>query len=79
MLFQLLYEEVLSHSPLLDTITAKSASIAENYVAQLELQDLQERYNTIKDNSMVINALIFIAFTVEYFFFAQYYNNVFFH
>lgn len=53
MLFQLLYEEVLSHNTLLDTITAKSASIAENYVAQLELQDLQERYNTIKDNAMV--------------------------
>lgn len=50
---QLLYEEVLSHSTLLDTISAKSASIAENYVAQLELQDLQERYNSIKDNAMV--------------------------
>ncbi|XP_023283796.1 nesprin-1-like, partial [Seriola lalandi dorsalis] len=49
---KLLYEEVLSHNTLLDTITAKSASIAENYVAQLELQDLQERYNTIKDNAM---------------------------
>lgn len=59
MLFQLLYEEVLTHSTLLDTITAKSASIAENYVAQLELQDLQERYNTIKDNAMVRNRRIF--------------------
>lgn len=53
MTLQLLYEEVLSHSTLLDTISAKSASIAENYVAQLELQDLQERYNSIKDNAMV--------------------------
>lgn len=52
--FQLLYEEVLTHNTLLDTITAKSASITENYVAQLELQDLQERYNTVKDNAMVI-------------------------
>lgn len=52
--FQLLYEEVLTHNTLLDTITAKSASITENYVTQLELQDLQERYNTVKDNAMVI-------------------------
>lgn len=57
-MFQLLYEEVLSHSTLLDTITAKSASITENYVTQLELQDLQERYNTIKDNAMVISIRI---------------------
>ncbi|KAF1374585.1 hypothetical protein PFLUV_G00230620 [Perca fluviatilis] len=49
---KLLHEEVLSHSTLLDTITAKSASIADNYVTQLELQDLQERYNTIKENAM---------------------------
>jgi len=53
LLFQLLYEEVLSHLTLLDTITAKGADIAENYVSQLELQDLQERYGTIKDNAMV--------------------------
>lgn len=51
---QLLYEEVLSHNTLLDTITAKTVNIAENYVTQLELQDLQERYNNIKDNAMVI-------------------------
>ncbi|KAJ0008744.1 hypothetical protein NQD34_016159 [Periophthalmus magnuspinnatus] len=49
---KLLYEEVLSHNALLETITAKSLSISENYVTQLELQDLQERYNTIKDNAM---------------------------
>lgn len=54
LLLQLLYEEVLSHSAQLDTIAAKSANIPENYVAQLELQDLQERFNTIKDNAMVI-------------------------
>ena len=54
MLFQLLYEEVLGHSTFLETITAKSLSISENYVTQLELQELQERYNTIKDNAMVI-------------------------
>lgn len=55
-LLQLLYEEVLSHSTQLDTISAKSASISENFVTQLELQDLQERYNTIKDNAMVTKA-----------------------
>uniref|UniRef100_A0AAV2JAL2 Calponin-homology (CH) domain-containing protein n=1 Tax=Knipowitschia caucasica TaxID=637954 RepID=A0AAV2JAL2_KNICA len=49
---KLLYEEVLSHNALLETITAKSLSISENYVTQLELQDLQERYNSIKDNTM---------------------------
>lgn len=52
-MLQLLYEEVLSHNTPLDTITAKSASISENLVTQLELQDLQERYNTIKHNAMV--------------------------
>lgn len=51
---QLLYEDILSHNTLLETITAKSARITENYVAQLELQELQERYNTVKDNAMVI-------------------------
>lgn len=51
--FQLLYEEVLSHNTLLDTITAKSSCISENFVTQLELQDLQERYNSVKDNAMV--------------------------
>lgn len=55
-MFQLLYEEVLSHNTLLETIAAKSANIAENYVAQLELQDLQERYNTVKDNAMVTSS-----------------------
>ncbi|TNM95813.1 hypothetical protein fugu_016896 [Takifugu bimaculatus] len=49
---KLLYEEVLSHNTLLDTITAKSACISENFVTQLELQDLQERYNAVKDNAM---------------------------
>lgn len=55
MLFQLLLEEVLSHNTLLDTLTAKSDTI-ENYVTQLELQDLQERYSTMKDNAMVMKA-----------------------
>lgn len=50
---QLLHEEVLSHSALLDTISMKSAKMAEHYVTQLELQDLQERYNTVRENAMV--------------------------
>lgn len=48
---------MLSHSTLLETITAKSASISENFVTQLELQDLQERYNAIKDNALVMGHL----------------------
>ncbi|XP_061156994.1 nesprin-1-like [Syngnathus typhle] len=48
---KLLYEEVLSHDGLLATIVAKSASMADNYVTQLELQELQERFNGIKDNA----------------------------
>ena len=47
--FQLLHKEVLSHS---DTITTNSA-MAKHYVAQLELQDLQEHYNTVKDKAKV--------------------------
>lgn len=50
---QLLHEEVLSHSALLDTISMKSANMAEHYVTQLELQDLQERYNAVRENAMV--------------------------
>ncbi|XP_037550764.1 nesprin-1 [Nematolebias whitei] len=49
---KLLYEDVLSHNSLLETITVKSAGITENYVTQLELQELQERYNAVKDNAM---------------------------
>lgn len=55
--FQLLHEEVVSHSTLLETIAAKGASMAEHYVTQLELQDLQERYNTVKDNAMVMSLI----------------------
>lgn len=60
--FQLLYEEVLSHNTLLDTITAKSSCISENFVTQLELQDLQERHNSVKDNVMVSKVLRFSLF-----------------
>ena len=50
---QLLHEEVLSHSALLDTISVKSGNLSENYVNQLELQELQERYEAARDNARV--------------------------
>ncbi|KAM4679140.1 nesprin-1 isoform 3-T4 [Amazona ochrocephala] len=46
---KLLNEEVLSHSSLLETIEVKGSGMAEHYVTQLELQDLQERYKLLKD------------------------------
>ncbi|XP_034001993.1 LOW QUALITY PROTEIN: nesprin-1-like, partial [Trematomus bernacchii] len=48
---KLLHEEVLSHSALLDTISVKSGNLSENYVNQLELQELQERYEAARDNA----------------------------
>nr|XP_045014662.1 nesprin-1 isoform X2 [Jaculus jaculus] len=46
---KLLNEEVLSHSSLLETIEVKEAGMTEHYVTQLEFQDLQERYQAIKE------------------------------
>ncbi|XP_068533202.1 nesprin-1 isoform X7 [Anas acuta] len=46
---KLLNEEVLSHSSILETIELKGSGMAEHYVTQLELQDLQERYKLLKD------------------------------
>ncbi|XP_010149958.1 PREDICTED: nesprin-1-like, partial [Eurypyga helias] len=48
---KLLSEEVLSHCSLLETIEAKGSGMAEHYVTQLELQDLQERYKFLKDRT----------------------------
>ncbi|XP_009975913.1 PREDICTED: nesprin-1-like, partial [Tauraco erythrolophus] len=48
---KLLSEEVLSYSSLLETIEAKGSGMAEHYVTQLELQDLQERYKFLKDRT----------------------------
>lgn len=50
---QLLSEEVLSHSSLLETIEVKGRGMAEHYVTQLELQDLQERYKFLKERTRV--------------------------
>lgn len=50
---QLLSEEVLSHSSLLETIEVKGSGMAEHYVTQLELQDLHERYKFLKDITRV--------------------------
>ncbi|XP_026643173.1 nesprin-1 isoform X3 [Microtus ochrogaster] len=48
---KLLNEEVLSHSSLLETIEVKRAGMTEHYVTQLELQDLQERHQAIKERA----------------------------
>ncbi|XP_033368639.1 nesprin-1 isoform X3 [Parus major] len=48
---KLLNEEVLSHNSLLETIEVKGKGMAEHYIAQLELQDLQERYKFLKEKT----------------------------
>lgn len=53
LILQLLSEEVLSHSSLLETIEVKGSGMAEHYVTQLELQELQERYKLLKDRTRV--------------------------
>ncbi|XP_078239370.1 nesprin-1 isoform X9 [Pogona vitticeps] len=49
---KLLKEEVFSHNTLLETIETKGLGMTEHYVTQLELQDLQERYQFLKDRIM---------------------------
>lgn len=51
--FQLLLEDVLSHRSVLDVISMKGSNMAEHYVTQLEIQDLQERYNIVKNKAQV--------------------------
>ncbi|KAJ4921305.1 hypothetical protein JOQ06_000785, partial [Pogonophryne albipinna] len=65
---KLLHEEVLSHSALLDTISVKSGNLSENYVNQLELQELQERYEAARDNarSAVCRAEELVGSHLEY-------------
>ncbi|XP_026197444.1 nesprin-1 isoform X3 [Anabas testudineus] len=48
---KLLYEEVLSHSSPLETISTKGSSMAEHYTTQQEVQQLQCRYNTVKEKA----------------------------
>ncbi|XP_076155328.1 nesprin-1 isoform X4 [Alosa pseudoharengus] len=48
---KLLFEEVLSHGSLLDTIAQKGAGMAEHCVTQMELQDLQERYSAVREKA----------------------------
>lgn len=50
---QLLYEEVLSHSSPLETIATKGSSMAEHCATQQEVQQLQSRYNNLKDKAKV--------------------------
>uniref|UniRef100_A0A8C5RJ37 Spectrin repeat containing nuclear envelope protein 1 n=1 Tax=Laticauda laticaudata TaxID=8630 RepID=A0A8C5RJ37_LATLA len=49
---KLLKEEIFSHSTLLEAIEVKSTGMTEHYVTQLELQDLHERYQLLKDRIM---------------------------
>lgn len=51
---QLLYEEVLSHSSPLETIATKGSNMAEHCTTQQEVQQLQCRYNSIKDKAKVL-------------------------
>lgn len=53
-LFQLLYEEVLSHSSPLETIATKGSNMAEHYTTQQEVQQLQCRYNALKEKAKVL-------------------------
>lgn len=50
---QLLYEEVLSHSSPLETIATKGSNMAEHCTTQQEVQQLQCRYNNLKDKAKV--------------------------
>ncbi|XP_028253699.1 nesprin-1 [Parambassis ranga] len=48
---KLLYEEVLSHSSPLETIATKGSNMAEHYTTQQEVQQLQCRYNGLKEKA----------------------------
>ncbi|XP_033998692.1 nesprin-1 isoform X2 [Trematomus bernacchii] len=48
---KLLYEEVLSHSSPLETIATKGSNMAEHYTTKQEVQQLQCRYNALKEKA----------------------------
>ncbi|MCJ8743979.1 hypothetical protein PDJAM_G00100910, partial [Pangasius djambal] len=48
---KLLYEEVLSHSSLLETIATKGSNLPEHSATQQEVQELSEQYEAIKDKA----------------------------
>ncbi|XP_062858462.1 nesprin-1 isoform X4 [Trichomycterus rosablanca] len=48
---KLLYEEVLSHSSLLETIATKGSNMAEHLATQQEVHKLSERYEVTKDKA----------------------------
>ncbi|TWW68818.1 Nesprin-1 Enaptin KASH domain-containing protein 1 [Takifugu flavidus] len=48
---KLLYEEVLNHSSPLETIATKGSNMTEPCTTQQEVQQLQCRYNTLKDQA----------------------------
>lgn len=68
--FQLLYEEVLSHSSPLETISTKGSSMAEHYTTQQEVQQLQSRYNALKEKAKVLTHSIWF-----YYFLCRHLNN----
>lgn len=55
---QLLYEEVMSHGSLLETIGKKGSGMAEHYVTRLEVQELQDHYAAIKEKSKVVGVTL---------------------
>ncbi|XP_060722109.1 nesprin-1 isoform X2 [Tachysurus vachellii] len=48
---KLLYEEVLSHSSLLETIATKGSNLPEHSATQREVDELSTQYKTIKDKA----------------------------
>ncbi|KAF4071108.1 hypothetical protein AMELA_G00281340 [Ameiurus melas] len=48
---KLLYEEVLSHTSLLETIATKGSNLPEHSATQQEVQKLSEQYGAIKDKA----------------------------
>lgn len=70
--FQLLYEEVLSHSSPLETIATKGSNMAEHYTTQQEVQQLQCRYNALKEKAKVLTVQTTYGFI---FFLCRHLNN----
>lgn len=60
--FQLLYEEVLSHSSPLETIATKGSSMAEHCATALEVQQLQSRYKNLTEKAKVPTVRASISF-----------------
>lgn len=57
--FQLLFEEVLSHSCPLETIATKGANMAEHCNTQHEVKQLQSRYSALQEKAKVCHGVCF--------------------